>query len=495
MGHFYFLLLVAAVALAPKGDEQGVPLAPYLPDDIVALFERLGPLRGAAIALGGFALIVGFHAWRVRLAGRRLDRTGRTIWVKRADHASLAAKWGVVLWNGVSVGLLGWVGVVRTFVGDPVVIDEVAALLPAVAAIVGVWASSFVIERRLREARIIGQIDRGEPVHSPPTRAQYVLGQFRLMAAPTLIASLLLVGWAEAIELIRARLESGGAWSAERLDLAAGAALLAGSVAVVALLPALWRVIWPTVRLPDGELRTALLRMTKLHGVRVSDLLIWQTGGAIVNGALVGLVPRLRYILLTDALLERLREQEVRAVMAHEVAHAKHRHIPWLIGAILVSVGLSAAAAGLVLGRVPGLERGGIELGVIAAAVVSSVLVLGYVSRRFEEQADAFAAQSLALERTAIENPALVRIGEADAGGMIDALSAVALHNHMPASKFSYRHGSIVSRQERLTRLVQLGVRALPIDRRVARLKGAILIGGALLALLLVFVPEARVLV
>ncbi len=54
---------------------------------------------------------------------------------------------------------------------------------------------------------------------------------------------------------------------------------------------------------------------------------------------------------------------------------------------------------------------------------------------------------------------------------MSGALGAVALHNHIPTRKFTYRHGSIRSRQQALHRLVGEPVYGLAIDRTVRRIK------------------------
>ena len=39
------------------------------------------------------------------------------------------------------------------------------------------------------------------------------------------------------------------------------------------------------------------------NGVRMSRILVWRTGGVMLNGAVVGFVPAARYLLLTDAVI------------------------------------------------------------------------------------------------------------------------------------------------------------------------------------------------
>ncbi len=68
---------------------------------------------------------------------------------------------------------------------------------------------------------------------------------------------------------------------------------------------------------------------------------------------------------------------------------------------------------------------------------------------------------------------------------MSGALARVAALNHIPAHRFSWRHGSIRSRQQRLARLPGLAAHALPIDASVRLIKGCAL--AALAAVILAF--------
>ncbi|QKK09010.1 MAG: hypothetical protein HND58_13120 [Planctomycetota bacterium] len=89
---------------------------------------------------------------------------------------------------------------------------------------------------------------------------------------------------------------------------------LLGVVALLAFLPLALRLLWDTVPLGPGGLRDGLVAMCGRYRVRVRNILVWRTHGAMINGAVVGLLPRLRYIVLTDALLETLSGAQVEAV-------------------------------------------------------------------------------------------------------------------------------------------------------------------------------------
>ena len=48
----------------------------------------------------------------------------------------------------------------------------------------------------------------------------------------------------------------------------------------------------------------------------------------IVNAAVMGIVAPLRYVLITDAMIEQMDDTKIEAVFGHEAGHVKHHHIP-----------------------------------------------------------------------------------------------------------------------------------------------------------------------
>ena len=94
------------------------------------------------------------------------------------------------------------------------------------------------------------------------------------------------------------------------------------------------------------------------------------------------------------------------------------------------------------------------------------------MSRRFEWQADAFAAKQLSRDE-----PGATAVTQESADAMCGALGAVARLNHMNPNARSFRHGSITTRQRRLQRLVGLPLEKLPIDRATRWIKWGIVVG------------------
>jgi STE24 endopeptidase len=199
----------------------------------------------------------------------------------------------------------------------------------------------------------------------------------------------------------------------------------------------------------------------------------------MLTGAVTGMLGPLRYVLLTDALLERLPEEQVEAVMAHEVGHVRRRHVPWLAAGLLASIGVPMGLIDLAIAlgwRVPQIA----QLGLIAGALALGLTLFGWISRRFEWQADAFAAQHLSGHRTdGRRDEGAVVISEDAVKSMSGALEAVASLNHIPRRKFSWRHGSIQRRMENLRALVGRPARRLAIDRGVGWIKLGIAVGLA----------------
>lgn len=482
----FVVLVMVLVVVSAKGEPIDMSGAPVWGRVVV---EALSEHPWAPLA-AGLMFLTAAQAFFVAFCVHRLGRTGRSAWIRRADRALLMAQWGSALWLGVCCHLLGWCDQVRAWLGgDWVIVDEVIALAPGVLALTLQWGFFYPVERRVRDATFFKRLDSGEPVRAGASLIEYVTDQLRTHAGPLLVASMLLFAWVESVDLLAGRAHTRWSEHPGWVDGVASGALVVGVIAIVGVLPLTWRVLWRTRRLPPGALRDELQELCARHRVRVADLLVWHTRGGVLNGALVGVLPRLRYIMLTDALLERLNAREVEAVMAHEIAHAHHRHIPWLIASLAVVVGLSGALGSLVMERLVHMDEDASFFVGGAFALVLAVLTLGWVSRCFEEQADAFAAKHLALVRTDGDIKAV--IGEADAAGMIEALLGVATHNHIDARKFSFRHGSIRTRCERLARLVGQRVDALPVDRLVKRTKRAVVVGGVALAIVLWRFPEA----
>ncbi len=434
--------------------------------------------------LGGLA-VVGVVAFALgRVVAMRVAHRGRVTPAIRRFHAinRRVATIMTLAFYGWVTYQLGWPRVIRSGfgLGDVVLVDEALILLPFLLVQGLVLWGFFVAERALRPLEVAFR-----PIG---LRRYLVLRARQSMGLVLPVAAFFSLGqdlfrwqWPRAAE---------GAW-AHPIGLAAMGAI------VLVLSPAFIRLAWPTRPLPPGALRDRLERVADRFGFRCTDILVWDTGGALINAGVTGALPWFRYVLLTDALIEDLDPHQVAAVFGHEIGHIAHRHLLYFGFFSLGSLGVMALAGGAIdasVGTWLGfLARWGgssaIAIVQVGAFVICLglyfLLVFGHVSRRFERQADVFGCRAVSCGRA--DCPPHVDLDDGDGEGhehepgplcpvgiriFAAALANVAMLNGMERRKRSWRHGSIQRRIEFLEGLVgepeserrfQLGVSRLRV--------------------------------
>lgn len=223
-------------------------------------------------------------------------------------------------------------------------------------------------------------------------------------------------GGAGVIALMRRR--PGGWWLP-----AAGTSLGLG-VAVTALAPVVLDPIFNRFDpLPDGELRRDVLALARDAGVRVGEVFAVDASRrtSAANAYVTGLGPTKRVVLF-DTLIDACDRDEVRVVVAHELAHVRHRDVARGIG--LLALVIAPAARGvqeLAAALVPGAEGRPEALVAVALAAGLAGLPIGIpasrMSRALERRADAFSIALTAApaafvsfeRRIAVQNVADVR--------------------------------------------------------------------------------------
>lgn len=405
----------------------------------------LGGWQLAAVVFGVKIVLLAIYALACRSTLSKLTAgsTGAGRSTTRLDRLSRAMQLAIIGCFAADL-YCGWLRQVRSAIGDWVLFDEIVSMMPALAMMAACWVMYYPIDRRMREAAMMRRIDEGKPVHPIWTQGQYLANQVRhqwaLMGVP--LVALWSLGEALSMHL-------PPEYRSWHTPLNLGGALL-----VFILTPTVIRFIWSTAPLPTGELRTRLLGMCKQHRVGVAELLLWRTHGGIINAAVMGVFAPLRYILMTDGLLEQLPAEQVEAVMAHEIAHVRKHHMFWLMAAAIGAMGLFELLGNAIIAQLP--ENMEVTIWTQAmpwafgvAILGAWLLIFGYVSRRFERQADTFAVEHL----TTREDTAAT-IDSLSAQTMIAALQQVAVLNHMSIHRRSWRHGSIAWRQRYLASLI-----------------------------------------
>ncbi len=357
----------------------------------------IGSWYSLLIAVGPVVGIMLFAAVSMRSCLRRLtrDRTLRAI--TAADRMMRNSRLMLLAVHATAVLFCGWLEAIRRVTGDLILVDELIAMLPPLAGVMGLWWLNYPMERRIREALLIRRLDMGKPVHHIPTRWQYVIQQARLNVLLLLAPIVLILTLSETINVGLAR------WGGEDLpEWAADAATFGVGLCVFLFAPLIACMILSVRPLGSGPLRDDMLEICSRHKVKVRQILLWRTDGLMINAAVMGLIGSVRFVLMTDALIEAMSREQVRAVMAHEIGHVRRHHMPWMILSLIAALLLAAVLISAPLAILEGLgvDFGGPELAWIdgaATAVAGAVglLAFGWVSRRYERQADAFATQHL----------------------------------------------------------------------------------------------------
>ncbi|MBX7165157.1 MAG: M48 family metallopeptidase [Pirellulales bacterium] len=185
--------------------------------------------------------------------------------------------------------------------------------------------------------------------------------------------------------------------------LVAAAVFFAVSVLLGQLVPVLILPLFYTIeRLEGGELVERFGRLAQGTGLSIEGVyrMAMSKDTVKANAMLAGL-GQTRRVILGDTLLDGFAPEEIDVILAHEIGHHVHRHIPKLIafgagasclGLWLCDRGLAAWLGGTEFYRT-GLPIAALPLVMFLMTLFSLVLepVQNVLSRRFERQCDTYA--------------------------------------------------------------------------------------------------------
>ncbi len=202
--------------------------------------------------------------------------------------------------------------------------------------------------------------------------------------------------------------------------------------------------------LEDGELRTLLSDYAKKVGFDLTGIFVMDGSkrSAKANAFFIGFGKRKR-IALFDTLLEQLSSREILAVLAHETGHYKRGHTLKLLFLSIAKTGALLFVLSLAL-RTEGLYQ---ALQIQTPAVYTGLVIFFYLfsplslllalpmnklSRKFEYEADSYAAQSTGTGEALISG--LKRLTRGNLSNLTPHPFDVALHYSHPPLLQRVRH-------------------------------------------------------
>ena len=177
--------------------------------------------------------------------------------------------------------------------------------------------------------------------------------------------------------------------------------------------PGLIRYWWGCKPFLPSEKVNALKSFLEEKKFKYQELLRWPIfEGRMMTAGIMGMMPRFRYLLITESLMEILSLEELKAVVAHEMGHARYRHfffyLVFFIGFAVMSTGLWDFFAVLLETRpflMKAIGTGGstdtsflyflLALPILVSMVVYFRYVMGFFMRHFERQADLYSALTM----------------------------------------------------------------------------------------------------
>ncbi|MGQ9650095.1 MAG: M48 family metallopeptidase [Phycisphaerae bacterium] len=437
---------------------------------------------------------------------------------RRLGHGHTAIRAVLLLTFAPLVFLTDWLRLIRSWDGIAAIwgLDEIIAIAPFFAAILASYVAVYPADRAIRQVAMELRLWASVPTRPPWGLRAFVRFMFRQNVLIIAVPMLPIMVANDFVQLYADRIRKAafGIMWADQVVLVA----IAGLVFLVA--PVMLRYIWHTRVLPDGELRRRLEGLCRRVGLKYRHILIWESDGMVVNAAVMGLIKPVRYILLSDGLLEMMDDAKIEAVFGHEAGHVKCRHIEFyllfavlsmlIVGGVMELIALAGSKWPTFFDQIADLEA---YLPVLATVMILLIWLIGFgaVSRQFELQADLFGARNVTPSVEGCNLPCLVHrpaARSADSSNpksaeticasaaelFADALYRIAALNGIPIDAKSWRHSSIANRMAQLRDYAVRPGAAAWLDKKVLLIKGSLLAGSAigLVIALLIYSPQLR---
>ena len=190
-----------------------------------------------------------------------------------------------------------------------------------------------------------------------------------------------------------------------------------GLAIVFTVYPSIVRALFRARRL-DSELRQRFGPIERAFGIRIDGLFLLPGAGHRANALVTGIIPGRRFVFLTQELVENLDRDEICAVVAHELAHIRHRHLLRRLGVMALSIAVVDTTFWAMWHWRPNISP---PVAAVALGTLNVLLCAGYMilvmfpmARRHERQADDTAARVVGAD---VYNRTLRRIHDLNLSG------------------------------------------------------------------------------
>lgn len=156
--------------------------------------------------------------------------------------------------------------------------------------------------------------------------------------------------------------------------------------------------------LEDGELKNKIMLFAKKVGYEITKVNVMDASRRTskLNAFFSGF-GKFKQIVLFDTLCEKMNDEQIISVLAHEIGHSKHKHILKNIFILMINISiylflLLFALKSSALSMAFGFNEANFGFGIIIFVILISPLsimigaILNRISRKFEYQADYFTA-------------------------------------------------------------------------------------------------------
>ncbi|MBN2107329.1 MAG: M48 family metalloprotease [Deltaproteobacteria bacterium] len=245
-------------------------------------------------------------------------------------------------------------------------------------------------------------------------------------------------------------------------------------IGMAVFFPPLLVRLWGCKPIHPGFVRSRIMHFCEKAEFSYAEILEWNLfEGKLITAGVMGFIPKFRYLLISPALLNLLDEQDLEAVVAHEIGHIKRHHMLFYILFVagyslyayiffssffyfLLSQDFIFNLAITAEGKPgPAVSFIGIMI-LLVFLLVYFRLLFGLFSRNFERQADGYACMHTG-----------------SGNGIIQSLEKIALAGSQSRSAPNWHHFSIQERIDFMRRCTSDSSLIKKHDLRVRRLIAA----------------------